>query len=96
MANIHIEFLSWLADTTGADSLPGYKITGGQTVRSVLGDLAARHPVFGQSVFNTSSRILSENVVILLNETHLELIDGLDTVLADGDNLVLVPALQGG
>jgi molybdopterin converting factor small subunit len=72
------------------------EIEEGQTVRYLLIQLANQYPGFQRSVFDAKNQKLNENVIILYNGRLLELANGLDTKLAEGDSLFFIPAIQGG
>jgi molybdopterin converting factor small subunit len=98
---INLEFLSWLSETlvwegSGGTSIREQEIEEGQTTRQLLIQLANQNPRFRQSVFDIKIQKLNEQVFILYNGRLLELAEGLETRLKDGDSLVFVPAIQGG
>ncbi len=86
-------FLNW---TRTAGLSEEAKIEGSKTVREFLSQLAARYPRFGQIVFDVEAQKLTEKVRLFLNGRHLELVNGLETKLNDGDILTLVPPIAGG
>lgn len=101
MAKVRLEFLSWLAGTlgdakTGKNGIVEVKTGKSTTVREVLGQMAAAHPRFGELVFDARTQKLSSRVSIFCNGRLLELANGLDTVLKDGDVLTLLPPIEGG
>ena len=101
MIKINLEFLSWLSETLVVQASGGslrreQQVEEGQTVRHLLVQLATQYPRFEQSVFDTNLQKISEKVFILYQGRLLELADGLETQLKDGDSLVFVPVIQGG
>jgi molybdopterin converting factor small subunit len=71
-------------------------IGGGLPVRDLINRLCARHPRFGQMVYDTDAQTLTGSVAIFLNDRALELVDGLDSDLKDGDTLTIVSPIEGG
>ena len=101
MSKVRLEFLSWVADTlsvegTSEEIILEAKIEESKTVRELLSQLAARYPRFEQTVFDIEAQKLTEKASLFLNGRHLELLNGLETKLNDGDTLTLVPPIAGG
>ena len=101
MSKVRVEVLPALAESLGIDStseevISGPEIGEGGSVRSLLNRLGDRHHRFRQIVFDSTAQRLSGRVVIFLNGRDLELVDGLETKLNDGDALTLVPFIEGG
>jgi sulfur-carrier protein len=77
--------------------------TGGQTeveasgsnVGEVLRALTAAHPATEEQLFGPDGD-LNRYVNIYLNDEDVRVLDGLDTVVSDGDTVVILPAMAGG
>jgi sulfur-carrier protein len=67
----------------------------GSTVREVLKGLDAAHPGFGDRLFDEGGS-LRRFVNVFLADEDVRFLDGLDTVVADGQTLSIVPAVAGG
>ena len=65
------------------------------TVRQVLAGLVASHPSLGSQLL-TADGSLNRFVNAFLNDVDIRHLDALDTPVADGDTLVLLPAMAGG
>ncbi len=94
---VRLEF--WMADRLGFDQ-PGpiiieESIQKGETIRSLLTRLADRFPYFSDSLFDPQTQSLSSEVSLLLNR-HVNLPQGMDTILKNGDELLFLPILAGG
>ncbi len=94
---VRIEF--WIADRLGYDE-PGPVITEevlpeGDSLRGVLNRLAERSSRFSESVFDPATQSLSSEVSLILND-HINLPQGLDTILKTGDRILFLPILAGG
>jgi MoaD family protein len=99
VSKVRLEFLSWLADTV--DSYPDQKdlehdLGDCCTVKELLVQLARVYPRFEKSVFDIRGLSLNAAVAIFVNGRQIELENGLETMLKDGDSLVFVPLVAGG
>jgi molybdopterin converting factor small subunit len=66
------------------------------TIRDLLTELSSAHPLLKKLILDSKTGELKGNTLITLNGTHVDLIDGVDTPIKVGDNLVLIPFLAGG
>lgn len=100
MAKVQIEVFPWLTELLGGSRTDrmfmDVTIEDGETVRSLLRRLAAQYPEFAQRAFDARTGLPSPLVSVFLNDRFLELAGGLDTALASGDSLTLIPAWEGG
>ncbi|HXQ90191.1 MAG TPA: ubiquitin-like small modifier protein 1 [Acidimicrobiales bacterium] len=67
----------------------------GSTVGEVLKALDAAHPGFGDRLFDEDGS-LRRFVNVFLADEDVRFLDGLDSVVADGQTLSIVPAVAGG
>jgi molybdopterin converting factor small subunit len=67
----------------------------GSTVAEVLKDLDATHPGFADRLFDETGG-LRRFVNIFLDDEDVRFLQGLDTPVADGQTLSIVPAVAGG
>ena len=101
MGTVRLEFLWSIARALGGeetteDTILETKVEEGETVRTLLGQLAGRYPPFAQIVFDAKSKNVSEEVSLFLNGRRVELLSGLETKLEDGDVLSFLPFISGG
>ena len=66
----------------------------GDTVRAVLEDLVARHPALGAQIFSGGE--IATFVNVYLGGEDVRTLDGLDTAVAPGQTVILLPAMAGG
>ncbi len=66
----------------------------GATVRAVLDDLVDRYPALGSQIFNEGE--IATFVNVYLGGEDVRTLDGLDTEVAPGQTLILLPAMAGG
>ena len=77
--------------------------TGGESVVEVAGDdvgsvlrgLAEVHPGVSGQLFDDAGE-LNRYVNVYLNDEDVRVLGGLETTVADGDSLVILPAMAGG
>jgi len=67
----------------------------GATVGDVLRNLTALHPDTQGQLFGAEGD-LNRYVNVYLNDEDVRVLDGLDTAVADGDTVVILPAMAGG
>lgn len=66
----------------------------GATVREALDDLVRRHPGLGPKLFDAGR--LRPFVNVFVNDEDIRYLDDLDTKVADGTLVALIPAVAGG
>ncbi len=76
--------------TDGAKAIDG---TGG-TLGALVADLDARYPGLGDRLLDGSG--LRRFINVYLNDEDIRFLDGLDTAIADGDIVTILPAVAGG
>ncbi|HTW99855.1 MAG TPA: MoaD/ThiS family protein [Acidimicrobiales bacterium] len=67
----------------------------GSTVREAIGALDAAYPGIGERLLDESGG-LRRFVNVFLADEDVRFLDGLDTPIADGQTLSVVPAVAGG
>jgi sulfur-carrier protein len=67
----------------------------GDNVGDVLRALADRHPATESQLFSEGGDI-NRYVNVYLNDEDVRVLEGLDTDVADGDTIVILPAMAGG
>jgi len=67
----------------------------GATVGETLADLAGRYPDLKRHLYEDDGR-LRPFINVYLGEDNVKALEGLDTPVADGAELMLVPAIAGG
>lgn len=66
------------------------------TLRELLSNLSTHYEQILELVLDKKSGRIKGNVSIILNETHIDLLSGLDTHIRPGDRLFIFPYLTGG
>jgi sulfur-carrier protein len=67
----------------------------GSSVGEVLRALTAEHPGTEEQLFGPEGD-LNRYVNVYLNDEDVRVLDGLETSVADGDTVVILPAMAGG
>jgi len=67
----------------------------GATVQAVLDDLGRQFPGISDRLFEKVG-LLRRFVNIYLNDEDIRYLDGLNTVVKDGDEVAIIPAVAGG
>jgi molybdopterin synthase sulfur carrier subunit len=71
------------------------EVGAGDTVRDVLEKLTAAYPPLGERVLDEAGDVQG-SVHVLVNGRSISFLDGLETVVRDGDRFALFPAIGGG
>jgi len=77
--------------TAGQSTVPA----DGATVGEALADLCERQPGLGNELFDAQGQ-LAAYLNVYVDDTEIRSLSGLDTVLAGGEELALIPAMAGG
>jgi molybdopterin converting factor small subunit len=67
----------------------------GENIGAVLRDLADAHPATASQLFAQDGE-LNRYVNVYLNDEDVRVLHGLDTAVAEGDTVVILPAMAGG
>ena len=67
----------------------------GSNVGEVLRSLTAAHPGTEEQLFGADGD-LNRYVNVYLNDEDVRVLDGLETAVAEGDTVVILPAMAGG
>ena len=76
--------------TDGAKTVEG----SGDTLRALIADLDARHPGIADRIVDDAG--LRRFVNVYLTDEDVRFLDGIDTAVADGDSVTVLPAVAGG
>ena len=65
------------------------------SVRAVLEELERRHPALHRSICDETGKV-RQHVNLFVNTQHMRDRNGVDTPLAPGDEVTILPAVSGG
>lgn len=65
------------------------------SVRAALGEIERRYPSLYRSICDETGKV-RPHVNLFVNKSHVRDRQGLDTTLAPGDDLIILPAVSGG
>jgi molybdopterin synthase sulfur carrier subunit len=91
---VKVRFFATLRPLVGATELD-VEVQAGETVRDVLEKLAAAYPPLGKRVLDDGGDVQG-SMHVLVNGRSISFLDGLNTIVEDGDRLALFPAIGGG
>ncbi len=100
MAKVNLRVFSWLSTALGVEDstslVTEVEVEAEITVRQLFNRLATERQDFATYVFDRDQQDLTGRVSVFINDRILELVQGLDTEIEDGDTITLVPAYAGG
>ena len=76
--------------TDGAKTVEG----SGSSLDELIADLETRHPGISDRIVDDAG--LRRFVNVYLNDEDVRFLDGIDTAVADGDSVTVLPAVAGG
>lgn len=72
------------------------EIGDGATIGELLARLATEHHEFRRAVYDPSAGKVSDEMMVVLNNTLLQPLDVMGTKLEEGDSIMLFPVYSGG
>ena len=70
--------------------------TSGATIGQVVDDLESRHPGIKARLLEENTGNIQPFVTIYLNDEDVRFLEGLDTLVADDNTILILPAVAGG
>lgn len=67
----------------------------GATVQAVLSDVITRYPALKDRLFDEAGQP-RRFINLFVNDEDIRFLDGMETVVKDGDSLAIIPAVAGG
>ena len=90
---IHVRSFASFRDILGKEL--SLELKEGSTVKDLLDDLIATRKRLKSAVFDESGKV-REYVILMKNRKNIESLGGLDTELAEGDEVAILPPVAGG
>jgi MoaD family protein len=92
---ITVKFIGALRHISGVDEL-ALNDEEGTSIRTLMNEITKEDPELKQSLIDQQLEDPRPNALILVNGREISVLNGLDTSLKDGDEVVLVPVVHGG
>ena len=95
MIKVHIKFVGTFQRATGKSNFAA-KIKDNISLRETVKTVAEELPEIREVIGNRKSLHFRPNTLVLVNGREISVLNGLDTTLKDGDEIVFVPVSHGG
>ncbi|TFF84844.1 MoaD family protein [Candidatus Thorarchaeota archaeon] len=93
MPTVTVKFFATIRQITGDKSIE----MEAETVREVLDSLIQKYgPVFSKKLMDSKMEKLKQFFSCMVNGRRIELLDGYETTLEEGDSIALFPPIGGG
>ena len=90
---IHVRSFASFRDILGKEL--SLELKEGSNVKDLLDDLISTRQRLKSAVFDESGKV-REYVILMKNRKNIESLGGLDTELAEGDEVAILPPVAGG
>jgi molybdopterin converting factor small subunit len=100
MPTVTLKVSGWLRQNLGmalapAEGIP-VRVREGESIPGMAGQLAAQHEAFRTLLFDETNQEFGANVLVILNGSFVNPHDRSETLLKDGDEVMLLPVMDGG
>jgi MoaD family protein len=92
---ITVKFIGALRHISGVNEL-ALNCKEGTSIRALMNEITKEAPALKQSLIDQQLEDPRPNALILVNGREISVLNGLETSLKDGDEVVLVPVVHGG
>jgi molybdopterin synthase sulfur carrier subunit len=92
---VHVKFVGSFRGVSGKEAM-ALRWRDPVPMRTVVEKVAERLPNIRSSLFDPVSGKPRTNMLVLVNGQEIGVLDGLETVVKDGDEVVFVPVIHGG
>ena len=100
MGKVQLKIPPWIASMLKAEDsdwlILEQEIGEGATISGLLTELTSRYAGFRKVVFNPDIGKVSDQFVVILNDSHLPGAEVAEARLNDGDSVMLIPIYDGG
>ena len=93
--SVHVKFVGSFRGVTRKDAIT-LRCRTSVSIRTIVEKVAKRLPNISSSMFDTVSGEPRTNMLVLVNGQEIGVLDGLETVVEDGDEVVFIPVIHGG
>ena len=92
---VNLKFLGALRHISGKDQL-ALECREGASILNILDTLTMQAPALRRNLLDEQLETPKPNALILVNGKEISVLNGLDTKMKDGDEVVFVPIVHGG
>jgi molybdopterin synthase sulfur carrier subunit len=92
---ITVKFLGALRHISGAGEL-ALNIKGVLSIKELMNEIVRKVPALKPSLTHQQPEDLRSNTLMLVNGREISALNGLETNLKDGDEIIFVPVVHGG
>ena len=92
---INVKFIGALRGMSGRSRL-SIHVRKTTPLREIIKKITEELPQIARAIVDPELEDPRPNTLILINGKEISVLDGLDTMLKDGDEVVLVPVIHGG
>lgn len=92
---ISVKFVGSLRNLAGKNKL-SLKLEKDAPLREALKKITEKFPEIGKALIDPELNDPRPNTLIIVNGKEISVLDGLETLLRDGDDVVFVPVSHGG
>lgn len=90
---VHVRSFASFRDILGKEL--SVELKEGSTVKDLLDNLISTRQRLKPAVFDETGKV-REYVILMKNRKNIESLDGLETLLAEGDEVAILPPVAGG
>jgi molybdopterin converting factor small subunit len=92
---VHVKFVGSFRGVSGKDAIT-LRCRGSVSMRSIVEKVVEKLPNIRPSMFDPVSGEPRKNMLVLVNGQEIGVLDGLETVVEDGDEVVFIRVIHGG
>lgn len=92
---VHLKFVGSFRGVSGTDAI-NLRCKDPVSMRTIVQKIVEKLPSMRFSMFDPVSGEPRRNMLALVNGQEIGVLDGLETVVEDGDEVVFIPVIHGG
>lgn len=93
--NVTVKFVGVFRSISGKDEL-NMQFRKRVSMKEAMSEIVEKLPKLGRVLVNSELETATAHMLVLVNGKEISVLDGLDTRLKDGDEVVFVPVIHGG
>ncbi|MCS7125127.1 MAG: MoaD/ThiS family protein [Candidatus Bathyarchaeota archaeon] len=93
--SITVRFVGGLRSTVGKDKIK-LNINGERTLRELINMIVERFPETKKTFIDPELGDPRPNALIIVNDREISVLNGLETIIKEGDEVIFVPVSHGG